>query len=112
MENRYPNSATLFTFCKRALAMRYQGSVKVINQDVGAILGYDPADCSHWKKGKKNIRSLKTLRMLSEHFNIDERFVINITSGNISLEEALLEYTGYGDFYLKQDNLEKLKKDF
>ena len=112
IENRYPNSATLFNFCKKALSLRYQGSVKVINQDVGAILGYDPADCSHWKKGKKNIKSLYTLRTLSEHFNIDERLLINITTGNISLEQALLEYTGYGDFYLKPRSLEKLKQDF
>ena len=53
--NRYPHSATLFRFCKEALEIRYDGNVKVIDQDVGAILGYDPADCSHWKKGKKNI---------------------------------------------------------
>ena len=54
-EMRYTNSATLFKFCKYALALRYEGKVKVLDQDVGAILGYDPADCSHWKKGKKNI---------------------------------------------------------
>jgi len=69
--NRYPHSATLFKFCKEALEIRYDGNVKVIDQDVGAILGYDPADCSHWKKGKKNIRSLSTLRSIADHLNVD-----------------------------------------
>ena len=32
-ENRYPNSATLFRFCKEALEIRYAGNVKVIDQD-------------------------------------------------------------------------------
>ena len=59
MENRYEHSATLFKFCKEALKIRYSGNVKVIDQDVGAFMGYDPADCSHWKKGKKNIRTRK-----------------------------------------------------
>ena len=111
-ENRYPSSATLFSFCKKALAIRYKGNVKVIDQDVGAILGYDPADCSHWKKGKKNIRSLDILRTISEHLNVDERFVIDITSGRIQLDEAIFEYVGYGDFSLKQETLENLKKKF
>lgn len=111
-ENRYPHSATLFKFCKRALEMRYEGNVKVIDQDVGAILGYDPADCSHWKKGKKNIRALGTLRSIASHLNIDERLLIEITSGKVGLEEALFEFKGYGAFSLKGRKLESLKKDF
>ena len=54
-ENRYPHSAELFRFCKEALNIKHNFEVKVIDQHVGAILGYDPADCSHWKKGKKNM---------------------------------------------------------
>jgi hypothetical protein len=110
--NRYPNSATLFKFCKEALEIRYEGNVKVIDQDVGAILGYDPADCSHWKKGKKNIRSLSTLRSIADHLNIDERLLIDIASGRIGLEEAVFEYRGYGAFSLSGRNLENLKKEF
>lgn len=111
-ENRYPHSATLFRFCKEALEIRYDGNVKVIDQDVGAILGYDPADCSHWKKGKKNIRSLTTLKNIAEHLNIDERLLIDIAAGKVSLEEAVFEYKGYGDFMLKGNQLEILKKEF
>ena len=111
-ENRYPNSATLFRFCKNALELRYQGNVKVIDQDVGAILGYDPADCSHWKKGKKNIRSLSTIRTIAEHLTIDDRTLIDVTAGRTDLEEALFEYKGYGNFSLNSTALEVLKKEF
>lgn len=111
-ENRYPNSATLFRFCKEALEIRYDGNVKVIDQDVGAILGYDPADCSHWKKGKKNIRSLSTLKSIADHLNVDERLLIDIASGKIGLDEAIYEFKGYGSFSLQGKNLENLKKDF
>lgn len=111
-ENRYPHSATLFRFCKEALEIRYEGNVKVIDQDVGAILNYDPADCSHWKKGKKNIRALATLRSIADHLNIDERLLIDIASGKVGLEEAVFEYRGYGNFSLVGRSLENLKKEF
>ncbi|NRA43365.1 MAG: ImmA/IrrE family metallo-endopeptidase [Oligoflexales bacterium] len=111
-ENRYPHSATLFKFCKEALEIRYEGNVKVIDQDVGSILGYDPADCSHWKKGKKNIHALATLRSIADHLNLDERLLIEIAAGKIGLEEAIFEYRGYGSFALDGQHLENLKKDF
>ncbi len=111
-ENRYPHAATLFKFCKEALEIRYEGNVKVIDQDVGAILGYDPADCSHWKKGKKNIRALATLRSIADHLAIDERLLIDIAAGKVSLEEAVFEYRGYGEFSLQGRILENLKKEF
>ena len=110
--NRYPHSATLFKFCKEALEIRYEGNVKVIDQDVGAILGYDPADCSHWKKGKKNIRALATLKSIAEHLNIDERLLIDIASGRVGLNEAVFEFKGYGMFGLQGKSLENLKKEF
>lgn len=110
--NRYPHSATLFKFCKEALEIRYEGNIKVIDQDVGAILGYDPADCSHWKKGKKNIRSLSTLRSIADHLNIDERLLIDIASGRVGLEEAVFEFRGYGAFALNGKSLENLKKEY
>ena len=111
-ENRYPHSATLFKFCKEALDIRYEGNVKVIDQDVGAILGYDPADCSHWKKGKKNIRALSTLRTIADHLSIDERLLIDIAAGKVGFDEAVFEYRGYGAFGLQGRTSENLKKEF
>ncbi len=110
--NRYPNAATLFKFCKAALELRYDGNIKVIDQDVGAILGYDPADCSHWKKGKKNIRALETVRSIADHLKIDERLLIDIASGRVDLHEALFEYQGYGAFNLEGPTLDALKKEY
>ena len=110
--NRYPHSAALFKFCKEALEIRYEGNVKVIDQDVGSILGYDPADCSHWKKGKKNIRALPTLRTIADHFNVDDRLLIDIAAGKIDLEEAVFEYRGYGAFAMLQRQSENLRKEF
>ncbi|MDE3269603.1 MAG: hypothetical protein OYH77_04905 [Pseudomonadota bacterium] len=112
VENLYPHSAALFRFCKEALEIRYDGNVKVIDQDVGAILGYDPADCSHWKKGKKNIRALSTLRNIADHLQIDEQLLIGIASGKVGLQEAIFEYKGYGNFSMSEHPLEKLKKEF
>ncbi|MFK7873777.1 MAG: ImmA/IrrE family metallo-endopeptidase [Oligoflexales bacterium] len=111
-ENRYQNSAALFRFCKEALESRHQGQVKVIDQDVGAILGYDPADCSHWKRGKKNIKSLPTLRSIANHLKIDEKILIDLTAGRVELEEALFEYQGYGAFALNPHRYDQLKQDF
>ncbi len=111
-ENRYPHSATLFKFCKEALEIRYEGNVKVIDQDVGAILGYDPADCSHWKKGKKNIRALSTLRAIADHLSIDERLLIEIAAGKVGFDEAVFEYRGYGAFGMNGRATENLKKEF
>ncbi|MBP6217640.1 MAG: hypothetical protein KA436_03520, partial [Oligoflexales bacterium] len=59
-EDIYPHSVHLFRFCKRILDDKYEG-LRVIDQDIGQILGFDPADCSHWKKGKKNIKSIEAI---------------------------------------------------
>ena len=31
---------------------------KLHDQEIGAILDFNPSDCSHWKKGEKNIKSI------------------------------------------------------
>ena len=111
-ENRYPHSATLFRFCKEALEIRYNGNVRVIDQDVGSILGYDPADCSHWKKGKKNIYAMANLKSIAEHLKLDERLLIDMASGKIGLEEGIFEYKGYGKFSLNGSYAETIKKSF
>ena len=49
---RYPNSVSLFLFCRHVLDHKF-GGIRVIDQDIGQILGFDPADCSHWKRAKR-----------------------------------------------------------
>jgi len=111
-ENRYPQSAELFRFCKEALNIKHAFEVKVIDQHVGAILGFDPADCSHWKKGKKNIKSLETVRAIAQHLDLDERDVLDIIAGRADVEEALQEYRGYGQSSLNTRQIDDLKREY
>ena len=90
-ENKYPKSAKLFTFCRKALSLKYQGNVKIIDQDIGAILNFDPADCSHWKKGKKNINSLKPINTIANFLQIDSRLLFDLALGKKVLEESYFE---------------------
>ena len=66
----------------------------MIDQDVGQILGFDPADCSHWKKGKKNIKSIQAMKNIADYLGVDEKLVVDIASGSINDKEAYFEYNG------------------
>ncbi len=108
---KYPSSANLFQFCRLVLDHKF-GGVRVIDQDVGQILGFDPADCSHWKKGKKNIRSIQAMKSIAEHLGVDERLVVDVAAGELDENEAFFEYTGYGAFDIDPKLVEAAKKDF
>ena len=110
-EVKYPHSANLFQFCRRVLDHKF-GGIRVIDQDVGQILGFDPADCSHWKKGKKNIRSIQAMKSIAEHLGVDEKLVVDVASGDIEENEAFFEYSGYGVFRIDPKVFESAKKDF
>lgn len=110
-EVKYPNSANLFQFCRRVLDHKF-GGIRVIDQDVGQILGFDPADCSHWKKGKKNIRSIQAMKSIAEHLGVDERLVVDLASGDIDDIEAYQEWNGYGAFSVDTRVFDAAKKDF
>ncbi len=108
---KYPHSASLFQFCRKVLDHKF-GGVRVIDQDVGQILGFDPADCSHWKKGKKNIRSIQAMKSIADHLGVDEKLVVDVASGELSDWEAFYEYSGYGVFGIDRDFMEMARKDF
>lgn len=110
-DSKYPNSASLFQFCRLVLDHKF-GGIRVIDQDVGQILGFDPADCSHWKKGKKNIRSIQAMKSIADHLGVDERLVVDIASGELDEHEAFFEFTGYGAFEIDSKVMEIAKKDF
>ncbi len=110
-EIRYPNSSSLFQFCRRVLDFKF-GGIRVIDQDVGQILGFDPADCSHWKKGKKNIRSIQAMKLIAEHLGVDERLIVDVASGEINDHEAFFEFVGYGHFDIDSRIIEAAKKDY
>ena len=108
---KYPHSANLFLFCRRVLDHKF-GGIRVIDQDVGQILGFDPADCSHWKKGKKNIRSIQAMKSIADHLGVDEKLVVDVAGGDMDDREAFFEFSGYGAFSLDNKTLEAAKKDF
>src|SRR5690606_14899741 len=96
---------------RRVLDHKY-GGIRVIDQDVGQILGFDPADCSHWKKGKKNIRSIQAMKNIAQHLGVDEKLVVDVAAGDVSDLEAYWEYTGYGYFDVDGKVLESAKKEY
>lgn len=108
---KYPNSANLFQFCRKVLDHKF-GGIRVIDQDVGQILSFDPADCSHWKKGKKNIRSIQAMKSIAKHLNVDEELVVDVAAGDLDDQEAFYEYCGYGKFSIDEKLFETAKKDF
>ena len=110
-EARYPNSAGLFQFCRLVLDHKF-GGIRVIDQDVGGILGFDPADCSHWKNGKKNIRSIQAVKTIADHLGIDEKLVVDVASGELGYHEAFNEYHGYGAFTVSSGIVDAAKKDY
>lgn len=99
---RYPHSVNLFDFCKEALNIKHNFEVRVIDQHVGAILGYNPADCSHWKRGKKNLNSVGTVNAIANHLQVDPSYVADLITGRKDVEESVEEYRGYGSFNLNR----------
>ena len=87
---KFPHSVQLFKFCQKVLSQRKQ--YKVHDQEVGAILGFNPSDCSHWKRGKKNVRSVFALEKLAATLKVEIALIYDIVSGGVGLDEALYEY--------------------
>lgn len=70
----------------------HQRGAKVRDQEVGNILEYNPSDCSHWKRGEKNVRSIFALANLSETLGVEVSLIHDVASGAIDLDEAFYEY--------------------
>lgn len=88
---RFRNSALLFRFCLRVLETRKKG-VKVHDQEVGNILQYNPSDTSHWKRGKKAVRSVYALEALSQSLNVALETIQDLADGQLELEEAWFDF--------------------
>ena len=97
---KFIHSAQLFKFCQKVLSQRKQ--YKVHDQEVGAILEFNPSDCSHWKRGKKNVRSVFALEKLAATLRVEIALIYDIVSGSVGLDEAFYEYNqarGYRDCF-------------
>lgn len=88
---RFPHSALLFRFCLRVLESKKRGT-KVHDQEVGNILQYNPSDTSHWKRGKKAVRSVYALEALSNALDVDPEIIQDLCDGVIDFEEAWFDY--------------------
>ncbi len=87
---RFPNSVQLFKFCQRVLTEQ-RGS-KSKDQELGQVLDFNPSDCSHWKRGDKNVKSVFVLAKLAKFLNVEETLLFDIVNGVIGAEEAFFEY--------------------
>jgi hypothetical protein len=87
---KFPNSVQLFKFCQKVLS--HQRGEKIRDQEVGEILEFNPSDCSHWKRGEKNVRSVFALAKLAEVMQIETTLVHDVASGAASLDEAYFDY--------------------
>lgn len=100
---RFPHSALLFRFCLRVLEMRKQGE-KVHDQAIGNVLQYNPSDTSHWKRGKKAVRSVYALDALSNSLDVDIETIQDLSDGALELEEAWFDYA-------EAEEVRRIKRD-
>lgn len=93
---KFPNSVQLFKFCQKVLMSQRGG--KVHDQEVGSILNFNPSDCSHWKRGEKNVRSVFSLAKLAEALQVEPTLVHDVASGAVGLDEAFYEWQESNSF--------------
>ena len=55
-------------------------------------MNFNPSDCSHWKKGAKNIKSIFSLNQLAAHLHIEPTLLYDIASGLLTVNEAYYEH--------------------
>ncbi|MEY2987814.1 MAG: hypothetical protein RJB13_1335 [Pseudomonadota bacterium] len=103
-QQRFPQSAVLFKFCLKVLETRKPGT-KVHDQDVGNILEYNPSDTSHWKRGKKAVRSIFALEALSRELDVDVELIEDVASGAVDFDEAWFDFT-------EAEEESKISKDY
>jgi hypothetical protein len=87
---KFPHSVQLFKFTQKVMVDQ-RGS-KVNDQEVGSILNFNPSDCSHWKRGEKNVKSVFALTTLANTLGVEPALIFDIASGAINLDEAYFEY--------------------
>ena len=103
---RFPNSAQLFRFCLKVMEAN-SSNKKVHDQELGNILGFNPSDTSHWKRGKKAVKSIYALEKLSKELKVSLDLVQELSSGTIEIDEAWFEFN---ETTQEVNALEKLTK--
>jgi coenzyme F420-reducing hydrogenase delta subunit len=88
--------------------MMHQKGTKVRDQEVGSILNFNPSDCSHWKRGEKNVRSVFALAKLADALSVETTLIHDITSGTADLDEAFFEYQEAKSFRALKEQIQKV----
>jgi hypothetical protein len=76
-------SMVLFRVFKEKAQESNPLKMRVPDGAIGRIIGLDPADTSHWKKGKKTVLNAVHLRRLIKQLGVDDAVVNDILDGNI-----------------------------
>lgn len=87
---KHPNSVNLFKFTHMVLSR--QKERRISHKDIGQILNFKPSDCSHWKKGVKNIKAVHDLNKIAESLGVDNSLIYDLAAGELSYEEAIFEW--------------------
>lgn len=87
---RFPDAAQLFKFCQTIFIE--QTGVRVNDQTIGLLLDFNPSDCSHWKRGEKNIVSIFALEKLSKKLKVEESIIHDLANGMIDSESGIYEH--------------------
>lgn len=87
---KFVNSSQLFKFCQKVLSD--QRGKKIHDQEVGSILNFNPSDCSHWKKGEKNVKSVFALEKLAKYLKVEIALIQGLASGAMTFDEVYFEY--------------------
>jgi hypothetical protein len=91
--------------------MMHQKGTKVRDQEVGSILNFNPSDCSHWKRGEKNVRSVFALAKLADALSVETTLIHDITSGTADLDEAFFEYQEAKSFRALKGQIQKVNPE-
>ncbi|MDD9951472.1 MAG: hypothetical protein OXT67_07895 [Zetaproteobacteria bacterium] len=107
---RFPYSQQLFHFCHKVLCQR-DPSRKIKDQEVGALLGLESAECSHWKNGRKAIKSIQEIYQIARALSVDPAIVGRVAQGELSSQQGFAESYGYCGFALDPLRVAKAKRD-
>ena len=91
--------------------MHQRGNKKVNDQEIGGILEFNPSDCSHWKRGEKNVRSVFSLAKLADALKMDTSLIHDVASGQSVLDEAFFEYLESNSFRVMMDKARSANPD-
>lgn len=91
----YKTSADLFKYCRHVI--QYQKnknttSFRIHDQEIGDLLELEPADCSHWKQGKKKISSCNQIQTIARKLDVEDKLLLDILYGRDYWEHSLEYY--------------------